>query len=275
MSAATERKWIENPPPSYLLVRPANVSPMGFVDVFAAIAAKVHPEWSVGLHNGTQLQMNMPHVSISLRHRVRDNQIPKEKGFSRGYVYKRYRFTNTMRFRMYCLSMAEAEEQGWYLEKFMMDYRANLRHYACDDIRPIQALGYESDPEGRIDNTFHVAKDYTVILGEIIVVRDEPIKSVTLGVSVDTETIKETVDSTKYKLVGGVLDNPPIFVYGVDQGPSYTYVEGLDYTVTPAGIEWLMENPPMPYYVTYSHLAPERVLELEQPAELAGRRAMS
>lgn len=261
----SDRSWFQADTPSYKMG--GNLTPLAFMDVFGAIVRQVRPDLSYGMHQGAEIETGLPHLSIELRSRTYYNG--KAGSYWRQTAsgnWFRQQYMNVFRMRIYAQTQAQAEEEGSRLEKLLIDYRPFLRYSGVDDLTFSQGMGRDIDRDGRVAGANYTTRDYNVLLGEVWLERATPIRLISLSSYTGYEPVTELVTGPVYATTQGRLENPPAYVMSVTQG-GYSFVEGLDYTVTGDGLSWLMEIPPTPYVVTYYRTRLRGSAEIDLPAD--------
>lgn len=260
--------WFDTP--SFIAGR--NLTPLVFMDLIAELMRQIRPDISCGLHQGTQLDFSVPHLSMELRDRTTvASKTPTFVANVREGTLHRQFYSNVFRFRMYAATQAQAESDASWFERMIHDYIGFIRGSGVDAISFTRGMGRDLDRDGRVEGAFHAARDYTVTLGELWLKRAVPINHITLRSYSEYELITQTVTQADYATAAGLVDDALVYVSEVYQGP-YVFVEGLDYAVVDGGIKWLTEQPPVPYVITYyrPRLRGSAEIDLPAPPEVVG-----
>lgn len=257
--------WYQSDPASYRMHK--SLTPLAFMDIMAELIRQVRPDLNVALHQGTAIDLDLPCITMELRSRTtisgkHPNVLVDDH--RRGRLM-RHIFQNAFRFRIYAASQAQAEEEAIRFEHLWVDYKGFIRNSGVDAFAFDKGMGRDLDRDGRVDGAYYATRDYNVTLGEVWREQDIPIRLISLRSYSGYELVTEVVTAPIFQDRGGKLEDIPDWMVSVEQG-AYTFIEGIDWILEDDTIIWGMDNPPLPYTVTYYRKTLRGSAEIDLPA---------
>lgn len=245
-----DRTWFLSDTPSY--ESGGNITPVAFMNLVLSVIRQARPSISASISD-PDVQYEVPHISVELRsRRPHDGQEPKLLHRNGRFSYEQRQFFHVFRFRIYGRTQIEAEEEGSLFERLIQDYKPFLARGGVKRIFLDMGLSGSQDVGGVLPNLSHVVRDYNVLLAELNVKEEQPIKVITLREYIHHKLHTDIIDVDRMVENESILTHNPDKIISVTQD-GYVFIEGLDFETTADGILWLFKDPPVPHQVNYLH----------------------